>query len=702
MNRLLAVLLVVTGGVAAGCGDDARPPARATLGGFQVEVRTRVDIADGDGAPLLPGARNAIETRHADATYEMKFGAFKIEEPVADPWRSLAIEDAVVDGDMVRLTLAGGGSGEITAAGDGALLMTLHAPAGQNRMAFAYTCGSGEHFQGLGGQAFDADHAGEVVPLWVQEEGIGKVTTDDYEAGVWISQGRRHSTHTPIPIVVSSRGYALAWETDARSVVSLCAPAPARPGVVRVEVWEPTLKLRVFAGPTPKQAIERVTAWTGRPALPPAFTWAPWLDAMFGSANVRRVAAKLRAEGVPSSVIWTEDWAGALADPDQLFPTADATIDRELYPDIEQVAAELHAAGFKFLSYYNPQVHTDSDDYVTARDRGYLLKSADGEDALFFHVYGQAGQVDLTNPAAREWMKTRLTRSLALGFDGWMADFGEYTPFDTVASDGEPGATHHNRVPELWAGLQRELFAAARPDGDWLTFARSGFTGSRREVAVVWGGDPDTTFSQQDGLPAALYAGLSLGISGVPFYGHDIAGYFSLLTPNSDRELFLRWAAFGALSPIMRTHHGLEYRANWSFDRDPETLAAYRELARLHISLTPYLEALAEEAVQTGIPLMRHLYLEYPDDLVAWDVHDEYLLGPDLLVAPVMRRGATEREVYLPAGVWRDYFAPERVVTGGRRIQVEAPLGTIPAWVRDGATIPTIDPETETLVAAAD
>ena len=697
MNRLLAVLLA--GVVGAGCGDDARPPARATLGGFQVEVRTRVDIADAAGAPLLPGARNAIETRHADATYEMKFGAFKIEEPVADPWRALAIEDAVVDGAVVRLTLAGGGSGEITAAGDGALLMTLHAPAGQNRMAFAYTCGSGEHFQGLGGQAFDADHAGEVVPLWVQEEGIGKVTTDDYEAGVWISQGRRHSTHTPIPIVVSSRGYALAWETDARSVVSLCAAE--RPGVVRVEVWEPTLKLRVFAGPTPKQAIERVTAWTGRPALPPAFTWAPWLDAMFGSANVRRVAAKLRAEGVPSSVIWTEDWRGGNDEGNAYVLEEDWEVDRELYPDLEAVAADLHTQGFKFLTYNNTFLSKSAPVQAEAIAGGYAIKDAAGAPYLYTGVkFEDSTMLDLSSAAARTWAKAKMMEGITQGADGWMADFGEWLPADARLASGEDAALAHNRYPVEWARFNHELMASVGDGVERVYFMRSAYLGSQPLVQVIWAGDQQTDFTPGDGMRSVIPKGIGLGVTGFPFFGHDIGGYSTVGTPTTTKELWFRWVTFGALSPVMRTHHGRMAKHNWNWESDAASIAHLKRWATLHIRLYPYLRAMAGEAVAKGWPMFRSLAVEWPGWDRGWKINDAYVLGDRVVVAPVLDEGATGRMVELPGGTFYPLLggAAVTVPASGGRVMVSAAIEEIPAFVPAGALLVLLPEGVGTLV----
>jgi alpha-glucosidase len=583
---------------------------------------------------------------------------------------------------------------------DGERLTDLRLFASQS-----FRCGADERFYGLGHRPDSPEHRGHTRYHWTEEGGIGLGPDAPLGPHNPLPNGPS-TTYFPIPYYVSSEGYALELDSTARSLFELCSE---REDAIRLETWEPAIGITVIVGERgpdgiidPLEVLERASAVLGRPEPPPRWIFAPWNDAIQGSEEVRRVAAVLRDNDIPSSVIWSEDWSGSAPTDSGITLVPDGWIDREVYPDVEVLADELHGQGFRFLSYYYPYLIEGTEDHDTARREGYLLRDANGKELRFFCVRDIVGQPDLSLPPAREWMKDRLRRSLALGFDGWMADFAEYTPFTALASDGTPGSLLHNQFPVQWQALNREVLEEARPDGDWVFFSRSGFSGARRTQSAVWGGDQNTSFEPRDGLPSAIAVGLGLGISGIPFYGHDIAGYISFTTPPSDRELFLRWAAAGAVSPVMRTHHGLSSDLNWSFDRDEATLQAYKRLARLHMELSPYLEMLAVDAVERGLPIMRHLFVHYPEDRTARQVHDQFLLGPDLLAAPVTERGATGRSVYLPEGRWRDWFDPSVVHQGPTTIEVEVPLGDVPLYVREGAVIPTLDPRVETLVPTID
>jgi len=215
---------------------------------------------------------------------------------------------------------------------------------------------------------------------------------------------------------------------------------------------------------------------------------------------------------------------------------------------------------------------------------------------------------------------------------------------------------------------------------------------------VVWGGDQLTEFNARDGLPTVPVLGITLGLSGMPYFGSDIGGYTS--PPNhqfSSKELFFRWTTVGALSPIMRTHHGTAPLLEWNFQKDAETLAHYGRWARLHQKLFPYLAAAADEAAATGMPMMRGLMLAFPDDDAVWAIKDEWLLGPSLLVAPVVTEGATARDVYLPSGRWIPLFGGAPVEG---MVHADAPLTEIPVFAQPGTQLDLLGDEVESLTGA--
>jgi sulfoquinovosidase len=701
-----AVALAVLAASVCACGDgDPPPPVTAELAGFQVEVYpepARLVVRDGerivyDGRPGQAAAEGApphgfAAFRRGNADVQFNFGSFRIEENSRERWQAVvALDVALADGafDLVLRGEGGArlGAGSITAGRDGQLVVELVADDPTlDRAAVAYGCAPDEHFVGFGGQSFDVDHRGQTVPLWVQEDGIGKAPTDDYD-GSWILIGRRHSTHTPMPIYLSSAGHAVALDTSRRAEFAMCSEAE---DVIRVEAWEGRILLHLFRGPTPLEAIDRLTAWTGRPALPPRFTFAPWLDAIYGEANVLRVAQKLRAEGVPSSVIWSEDWRGAADEAFGYTLEEDWRVDRDLYPGFETLADDLHALGFKFFIYHNTFIDEHADIRAEALAAGYSIHDGGGAPYEFTGVkFRPSTLLDLTNPDAVAWAKAIYREGLELGADGWMADFAEWLPHDAVLYSGVDPMAHHNLYPVEFQKLNRELFdeLEAEDGVERLFFVRSAWLGSQPLVSVVWAGDQQTDFSIGDGMPSIVPMGVGLGVTGFPYYGHDIAGYMSEGTVPVTRELWYRWVTLGALSPVMRTHHGRSARDNWHWESDEASTAHFARWARLHMQLLPYLLGLAERAAATGAPLFRPLALDYPDFAAGWTLTDQFMLGDRLIVAPVMEDGARRRAVTLPPGTFYPLLGGAAVSGGGWNGAGAAPLEEIPVFVPAGTVL---------------
>lgn len=703
MRALGSILL---GLALVACGGTGEPPLLADVGDFEVELAAEPAslIVRSEGRVLIDGG--LLAARDGEASYDFKFGSFKIEDESTEPWSEVrAFRDLRLEDGAVRFELIGAGGtvlGEaaIAGAGDGHLTIDVDVVDPLDRASFAFGCDPEEHFLGFGGQSFDVDHRGQTVPIWVQEDGIGKAEDDYYDTGVWFIMGRRHSTHTPMPMYLSSRGYGLALDTPYRSIFAMCSEDP---DVVRVEAWEGRMALHLFDGPEPARVIERMTAWTGRPEVPPAFAFAPWLDAIFGSENVRRVAARLRAEGVASSVIWTEDWRGGNDEDFGYTLEEDWEVDRELYPDFETLADELHAEGFKFFIYHNSFLDAEVPAYDEAVAGGYTIENADGEPYLFDGVkFRETTLLDLSNPDAVAWGTQKYRDSLELGADGYMADFAEWLPHDAVLHSGADPLAAHNLYPVEFQRLNKNLFDAMyAEDGiERLFFVRSAYLGSQPLVSVVWAGDQQTDFSEGDGMPSVIPMGIGLGVTGFPYYGHDIAGYMSQYTEPVSRELWFRWVTLGALSPVMRTHHGRSARDNWHWESDDASVAHMARWTGFHMQLHPYLWSLAHQASSTGMPMFRPLALDYPDFEPGWTATDQFMLGDRLVVAPIVAAGATSRELSLPDGTWYPLLGGPAV--SGGTITATAALEDIPVFVPAGAVLPLLPPGVDTAVAVAE
>jgi alpha-glucosidase len=299
--------------------------------------------------------------------------------------------------------------------------------------------------------------------------------------------------------------------------------------------------------------------------------------------------------------------------------------------------------------------------------------------------------LDLTVEAGRTFAIERMQAALALGFDGWMADYAEWLPTDAVLANREDALRLHNDVPRQW----QETNLAAQDGYDATFFARSGWIATQSLAPVVWAGDQRTSFDADDGLPTVVSLGLGLSASGVTVYAHDIAGYQSIGNDPSDKELWFRWAALGAFSPIMRTHHGAFEDENHQFDADFETLEFWGQVAREHTRLWPYRYGLAAQASRQGTPMLLPVGFVYQD---SWDRTDAWLLGAGMLVAPVLERGVTGRQVELPDDtIWYDWWTQAPVSSGW----FDAEIDEIPVFIASGTTIPTFAQVPDTLMESS-
>jgi alpha-glucosidase (family GH31 glycosyl hydrolase) len=571
--------------------------------------------------------------------------------------------------------------------GDGLLRLELSSMDGaDDRVRFGFDCHGDDTFLGGGAYGLDVEHGGEAFDLWVSEPGIGRVE-DDVEPDLWYLTGTRHSSSHPSPFLVRpEEPVGVAVDTASRVEVDLCASDPQRWTVL---VVSGTVGLVVLFGLISLDVVERHAMLTGPPIVPPDWAFAPWNDAVKGAEEVARVAAVLREAGAPDSAIWTEDWKGE-AEGAFGYKVADEwSVDRHLYPDVEDMAADLEADGFKWLAYFKPFFSEDTEVWAEAQD--YTIKTADGD------VYWMTGAdledttvIDPTDPDAVAWAQDRMVDALSLGFDGWMQDFGEWIPPDAVFHALDPVA-QHNIHPSAWHRMAAEVVEGQ----DALIFTRSGWSGNGADAAVAWAGDQRTSFDTDDGYPTVISMGIGTSLAGAPFFTHDIGGYSSVGNAPSTKELWFRWCALGAFTPIMRTHHGRATDENWLFDRDEETLQHYVRYGQEHVALFPYLRGLADLAATEGTPLLLPPAMRYGG---AWDRTDAWLLGEALLVAPVLEEGALGREVELPPDVdWYDYWTDAPATSGW----FDADASQIPVFVAKGTVVPMLTSLPQTLVPGA-
>jgi alpha-glucosidase len=663
------------------------------VGDFIVDIDRKtgdMDISHVSRGVLLEDAR--LSSGEGSAEITMQYGSFLFEDVEAALSEADSFERAFGEEGYWSINAYSGGDfvGLLTLQDAGDTLLIGWLPeTGNDRVSLSAACAEDDHFMGFGSHAMDVDHVGQSFPLWVSEPGIGKSETEE-PADDWFVTGTRHASSFPMPwLLRPEANHGLLALTTGRVEVDLCDTDPGR---FSMQLWDGAgAPWALVTGKGPLDVVEHLTDITGRPELQPAWTFAPWNDAVRGVERVMEVATALRESGAASSVIWSEDWKGAHEDVTGYHLDGEWFLDESLYPDAATTASTLEALGFKWFAYFSPFLFEETETWDDALASNVILLADDGEPYTFFGATLEpTSMVDLSTVAGQDWAIEKMQAALDLGFDGWMADFAEWLPTDVVLRGGQDPMLAHNAWPLWW----QETNSVAIEGQDAIYFSRSGWSGTSSYAPVVWGGDQRTSFDADDGFPTVIPLGLGLAASGVPVFTHDIAGYASVGNDSSDKELWFRWAALGAYSPVMRTHHGAYDVENWQFDSDEETLAYWAEVSREHMRLFPYRYGLAKKASERGTPMILPTgFLFEGED---WGRMDAWMLGEALLVAPVLERGAEGREVDLPGGVdWYDWatLAP---ASGG---WVEAALDEIPVFAASGTTVPTFAQIPDTLVA---
>jgi sulfoquinovosidase len=564
---------------------------------------------------------------------------------------------------------------------------------GASVVSQSFAAVAGERFLGFGERSHAVSLDRGVIENYVGE---GPFQPHEYPFldGIvppWALRNRPDATYFPLPWVLSTRGYGVSVDQDELSYIRLRADSD---DTWSIEAEAGRLCYTVYAGPAPLDALGRYTAATGRQPAPARWFFGPWYSS--GHANHVPLAEEQRQAGAlagaPASAVETHC---------RYLPLGE---DRG-HEDAERArAAFFHSGGMAGVSYINPLVGRDyAEAFDTAEAAGALQRDRSGQPYLFQAYAGgrvppqtEETQYDFGSAQAAACWAEVAERIVAAGYDGWMEDFGEYTPLDAVTSAGPAGTAAHNRYPTAYHA------AAAAAAGDLerrygrrlARFARSGWTGTAAVTPIVWSGDHTTSWGF-DGLASAVTCALSMGASGVAMWASDTGGFASTLdrlTP----ELLRRWIQFSAFCPVMRTKSsGIEIPP---YDRpqiwDPDILPSWRRWAGWHTRLNDYLMAAHEQYRATGRPIMCALELAYPD---IGPVPDEYLLGEHLLVAPVLEPGCTRRRVVLPEGSWSDLFRPGRSFTGPGVIEVDVGPDDIPVFARRGTVLALLPEDSRSL-----
>jgi len=529
--------------------------------------------------------------------------------------------------------------------------------AGVPGLELAWRAHDDEALYGLGERFDGLNQAGKSVEMWIRDAPGGGVNLAD--------------SYFCTPVLFSSRGYALFATDNPEGSFDLNA---GHDGWCRYRRAGTKLTFYIIGGDNLRSLVEARGRIVGPFRGVPDWAWGPWVsrNSFETQAEAEAVLAEMTQRNLPVAAIVQEAWKGRSESGDF------NNVSPQRWPDFSGYLAACADGHVCNILWQTPILHPTSPHFAAARERHFLVCDAHGKVRLRRNWLAGFANIDFTNPQAVGWWQDQMRDELRAGVCGFKADDGEDIAATDTFFDGRRGWQMHNLYSTLYNRALIALLDDASVDG--MIWARSGSLGIEQAPAL-WAGDQYATWPQ---LRSLVPAGLSTSISGMPFWGHDIGGYLGTPSP----ELYIRWLQFGAFSPLMQ-YHGVTPREPWAFG--PEAELAYARLAHLRAALAPTLKALGAAAARAGTPIMQPMIYAFPDDARFIGEDTQYMLGPDLLVAPVLEEGAYGRRVLFPAGRWRQTLKPV-AFTGPAAYDVAIDVQSVPVFVRDGADL-AINPD---------
>lgn len=499
-------------------------------------------------------------------------------------------------------------------------------------------------------------------------------TKNGQSVDIWNEDGgtSTYQSYKNIPFYLTNRGYGVFVNHPEKVSFEVGTEQ-----VSKVEFSVPGESMEYFLinGPTMKEVLERYTSLTGKPSLPPQWTFGLWLSTSFTTNYDEKTVLSfidgMEERGIPLQVFhfdcfWMKD-----------FHWSDFVWDSRVFPDPKGMLSRIKEKGLKVCVWINSYIAQESCLFAEGMEKGYFVKRKNGDVWQWDMWQPGMALVDFTNPAACKWFQDKLEVLLDMGVDCFKTDFGERIPTeDVVYYDGSDPVKMHNYYTYLYNKTVYELLQRKRGKDDAVLFARSATAGGQK-FPVHWGGD---CWSNYEAMAESMRGGLSLTMSGFGYWSHDIGGFEDTSTP----DVYKRWAAFGLLSTHSRFHGSTSYRVPWAYD--DEAVDVVRFFTKLKLSLTPYLYSSAVRTSRTGVPMMRSMVLEFENDPVCQYLDRQYMLGDSLLVAPIFNdRG--EAYYYLPEGTWTNYLTGE-TVEGGVWRKEHHDYMSIPLWARENTILP--------------
>lgn len=513
----------------------------------------------------------------------------------------------------------------------------------------------GELVYGLGERFTAFVKNGQVVDIWNKDGGTSS-----------------EQSYKNIPFYVTNKGYGVLVNDPGGVSFEVASEKVKK---VQFSVPGESIEYFVIDGPQPKDVLDKYTSLTGKPALPPAWSFGLWLTTSFTTnydeATVNSFVDGMAERDLPLHVFhfdcfWMRE-----------FHWTDFKWDERTFPDPVGMLKRLKEKGLKICVWINPYIGQRSRLFEEGKQNGYLVKKPNG-DVWQWNLW-QPGMalVDFTNPEACEWFAGYLRELVDMGVDSFKTDFGERIPTDVVYHDGSDPVKMHNYYTYLYNKVVFDVLEEKLGKNEAALFARSATVGGQK-FPVHWGGD---CYADYESMAESLRGGLSLGLAGFGFWSHDIGGFEN----TAPVHVFKRWLQFGLLSSHSRLHGSSSYRVPWAYDEEAVDVTRY--FTKLKCSLMPYLFDAAVYATEKGVPTQRAMFLEFPEDPAAETLDRQYMLGDSLLVAPVFSE-AGDVTYYLPEGKWT-HFLNGKTVEGGRWLKENYDFFGLPLFVRPNSILPT-------------
>jgi alpha-D-xyloside xylohydrolase len=513
--------------------------------------------------------------------------------------------------------------------------------------------GVGEQIYGLGERFTTFTKNGQTVDIWNEDGGTSS-----------------EQAYKNVPFYLSSAGYGVFVNHPERVSFEIGSEVVSKVGF---SVPGETLDYFIIGGDTLKDVLDNYTLLTGKPALPPAWSFGLWLTTSFTTdydeATCNSFIEGMAERNIPLHVFhfdcfWMKE-----------YQWSDFEWDPEMFPDPEGMLRRLKDRGLRICLWINSYIAQKSPLFQEGAEKGYLVKTINGDVWQWDLWQAGMGLVDFTNPDAVRWYQSKLKRLMDMGVDCFKTDFGERIPTDVVYFDGSDPMKMHNYYTQLYNKAVFEVLEEHRGKNEAMLFARSATAGGQM-FPVHWGGDCSANY---DSMAESLRGGLSLGLSGFGFWSHDISGFERTAPP----DIYKRWVAFGLLSSHSRLHGNESYRVPWLFDE--ESVDVLRYFTELKSKLMPHLFSYAVEASEKGLPMMRAMVLEFPDDPTCHPLDRQYMLGERMLVAPIFNTEGTVN-YYVPEGRWTNWITGETVI-GGKWRKEQHGYMTLPLLVRENSLI---------------